>query len=162
MRALFIFLLMTLSLWGDGPFAFEEQRYVYSLDRIFELSGTIRFDAEGMEVVYTAPEARRIVYGEDRLRTYDGDGALLQEIDLAEAPSMRLYMQFMLWLYRDDTEALRHYFTIEPTEEGMHLAPIPPTDKAVTSVEVVKAADAVRKIQTQMSNGDAITIDITR
>ena len=155
-------LLVALALHADGPFAFDETRYVYSIDRTLELSGTIRFDASGMEIDYTAPEASRIVYDGERLRTFDGEGTLQHEIDLNDEPGMRLYMQFLLWLYRGDFDALGAYFTVTETPEGMRLDPIPPTDRVVTSVAVAGSAGAIRQIQTDMSNGDAITIRISR
>jgi hypothetical protein len=162
MRWLPVWLLAISALWGAGPFAFNETRYVYSIDKSLEFSGEIRFDASGMEIDYGSPEVRKIVYDGARLKVFDAEGAMQQDIDLNEQPAMRLYMQFLLWLYRGDMDSLGSYFSVIEEGNELHLQPIAPTDKVVTSVRVVKEGGEVRFIKTSMSNHDEIAIRITR
>lgn len=162
MRALLAVWLAVAALWADGPFAFHEARYVYGIDTTLEFAGTITFDAAGMQIDYTAPQPRRILFDSEHLRIYDGGGKLEQEVDLEAEPGMRLYMQFLLWLYRGDLDALAPYFTVTQIGDELHLDPLSPTDKVVASVKVRRDALGVRRIKTTMSNHDAITIDIER
>ena len=159
--------IMLILLWGAaacaaGGVAFDETRYLYSIDKTLRFSGEIRFSDGGMQIDYTKPEKRRIVYGGNRLEVFDADGGLMEEIDLDERPGMKLHMQFLLWLYRGDYDALKEYFTIERRGEEMDLHPIPPTDRVIASVNVVQEAQAPRVIKTVMSNGNEITITIAR
>ena len=162
MRTVMLVLLAVSALWGDGPFDFNETRYVYSIDKSLEFSGAICFDASGMEIDYTVPEARKVVYDGERLRVFDAEGTLQQDIDLNEQPAMRLYMQFLLWLYRGDLEALAAYFTVIEHGDELQLLPIAPTDKVVGWVKVLREEGKVRFIKTSMSNHDEIAIRIAR
>lgn len=161
-------ILLTAIVWSviasaaTEGFTFAEKRYLYSVDKTLHLSGQIRFEGGGMQIDYTQPEQRRIVYGENRLKVYGPDGGLKEEIDLDEQPGMKLHMQFLLWLYRGDFDALQSYFTLERHGDELHLIPIPPTDKVVASVKVLMASEKPRVIKTVMSNRNEITIDIAR
>ncbi len=162
MRWLVVWWFVLIPLFADGPFAFSETRYVYSIDKTLNFTGAITFDATRMEIDYETPERKRIVYTGERLQVFDAESVLQQDIDLSLQPGMKLYMQFMLWLYRGEFEALEGYFTLTQYDDELHLMPIAPTDKVVKSVKVRKEAGAIRFIKTSMSNQDEIAIDIAR
>ncbi len=154
-------MLSTLLFGGEG-FGFEEQRYVYSIDKTLSFTGHIEFSGEGMNIEYTKPEKKRIEYTQTHLKIFDAAGELTQEIDLEGDPGMKLYMQLLLWLYRGDIEALQRYFTVSIKGNELHLDPIAPTDKVVTSVTVVQKEGQPSLIKTLMSNRNEISIDIDR
>ena len=162
MRWLVLVWCALLPLLADGPFAFSETRYVYSIDKTLNFTGTITFDATSMQIDYETPERKRIVYTGERLQVFDAQSALQQDIDLSIQPGMKLYMQFLLWLYRGEFEALEGYFTLTEYDGELHLMPIAPTDKVIKSVKVRKEAGEIRFIKTSMSNQDEIAIDIAR
>jgi hypothetical protein len=149
-------------LTGSQSHSFTEERYIYSIDKHLQMRGTIRFDDAGMEIDYTAPMQRRVVYREGSMEIYGPDGKLEQRIDLDDEPMMKLYMRFIFLLYRGDLETLESYFTIRTEGKRVSLSPIPPADKVVRSVEVVREGKQVKKITTMMSNNDEITIDIAQ
>lgn len=159
-KLVFLFLLLSAALFGYQSHAFTEERYIYSIDKHLQMRGIIRFDDEGMQIDYTAPQQRRVVYREDAMDVYGADGKLAQHIDLDDEPMMKLYMRFIFLLYRGDLDGLERYFTIRTEGERVSLTPIPPTDKVVRGVEVVREGKKVKKITTMMSNNDEITIDI--
>jgi hypothetical protein len=159
---LLLFWLAFQPLLADGPFGFSEQRYVYSIDKTLTFTGAISFDDDGMQIDYEMPEKRRIVYSSERLQVFDAALQLQQEVDLRTQPAMKLYMQFMLWLYRGEFEALENYFTLNERNGELHLQPIAPTDKVVRSVKVLRDGGKTRFIKTSMSNNDEIAIDIAR
>jgi outer membrane lipoprotein-sorting protein len=162
MRLLLLFWLSVAALLADGPFGFSEKRYVYSIDKTLTFTGVISFNGEGMQIDYDAPEKKRIVYNGDRLQIFNASLELQHEVDLATQPAMKLYMQFMLWLYRGEFEALENYFTLSERNEELHLEPIAPTDKVVKSVKVLQEDGKPRFIKTSMSNNDEIAINIAR
>jgi hypothetical protein len=93
----------------------------------------------------------------------DARGETLQHLDLNEEPMMKVYMEFIHQLYRGDYKALRENFTITSSATVVRLAPIPPIDKVVKSVEVHRDKSMeLQKIMTKMSNGDEITINIAQ
>ena len=154
-------LLCTLLFGGEG-FGFKEERYVYSIDKTLSFTGHIEFSENGMNIEYTKPEKKRIEYTQTHLKIFDAAGELAQEIDLEADPGMKLYMQLLLWLYRGDIEALQRYFTVNKKGDELHLDPIAPTDKVVTSVTVVQKEGKPSFIKTMMSNQNEISIDIAR
>ena len=152
-------LLLTTTLLWSGQ-SFKEYRYIYSIDKHLELSGVIEFESEKMEIRYREPQIRRIVYDGESMDTYDHD-ILTQHIDLASKPMMQLYMHFIFELYQGNFKALEENFNIAYEEDIVRLTPVPPADKVITSVEILRSDNEIRKIMTKMSNGDEITLDIT-
>jgi len=158
MKFFLALLVMAIStLWAAQPF--KEQRYIYSIDKHLALSGTIAFEAKQMEIRYTEPQIRRIVYDGDSMDTYDHD-ILTQHIDLSSQPMMQLYMRFIFELYQGNFKALEESFNTVYEGDTVRLTPIPPADKVITSVEVIRPNKVISKIMTKMSNGDEIRLDI--
>jgi len=156
-------LLFSALLLIAGGHDFEEERYLYSIDKTVTMRGHITFDDKGMEIDYSEPEVRRIVYDGLYMDVTDAQGATLQHLDLNEEPMMKVYMEFIHQLYRGDYKALRENFTITSSATVVRLTPIPPIDKVVKSVEVRRDKTmALQKIMTKMSNGDEITIHIAQ
>jgi len=152
---------MAALLKGGETHRFVEERYIYSIDKHLTLKGSIRFDAEGMQIDYSEPERKRIVYSDSSMDVYDASGALLQHVDLEAQPVMKLYMHSLFALYRGDFETLKNYFTVKEEGRNVYLTPIPPADKAVHDIHVTRLGDAVETIETVMSSHDTITIYIT-
>ncbi len=152
-----LFLVTTALLWSAQPF--KEHRYIYSIDKHLELSGSIAFEPKRMEIRYSEPQIRRIVYDGESMDTYAHD-ILTQHIDLSAQPMMQLYMRFIFLLYQGDFKALEENFNIIYEERIVRLTPIPPADKVITSVEVTRQNETIRKIITRMGNGDEITLDM--
>jgi len=140
---------------------FVEERYIYSIDKHMTLKGSIHFDGEQMQIDYSEPERKRIVYSDAGMDVYGPSGALLQHIDLDAQPMMKLYMQSLFALYRGDYATLKNYFTVKEEGHDVYLTPIPPADKAVHDIHVTRLGDAVETIETVMSSHDTITIYIT-
>lgn len=162
MKIVSLIILLTMMLYGAGGYQFEEERYVYSIDMTLKLKGHIAFDEKGMQIDYTAPEVRRIVYDGLYLDVFDAQGKTLQHLDLNEQPMMRAYMDFIHKLYRSDYKGLRENFTITSSATVVTLTPIPPVDKIVQSVEVHRVGTTLQMIKTRMSNGDEITLHIAQ
>jgi len=161
-RALLLLFLSALTLLAGG-YDFEEERYLYSIDKSMKMKGHIAFDEKGMQIDYSEPEVRRIVYDGLYLDVMDGQGVSVQHLDLNEQPMMKIYMDFIHKLYRGDYKALRENFTITSNASVVKLTPIPPVDRVVKSVEVHRDKTmALQKIMTKMSNGDEITLHIAR
>jgi len=156
-------LLLSALLLIAGGYDFEEERYLYSIDKTVTMRGHITFDDKGMEIDYSEPEMRRIVYDGFYMDVTDAQGGTLQHLDLNEEPMMKVYMEFIHQLYRGDYKALRENFTITSSATVVRLTPIPPIDKVVKSVEVHRDKSMVlQKIMTKMSNGDEITLHIAQ
>jgi len=162
MKIVSIVLLLAMTLLGAGGYQFEEERYLYSIDKTLKLKGHITFDDKGMQIDYTAPEVRRIVYDGLYLDVSDAAGKTIQHLDLNEEPMTKVYMDFIHKLYRGDYKALRENFTITSNATVVRLTPIPPVDKVVKSVEVHREGTTLQTIMTKMSNGDEITLHIAQ
>ncbi len=155
-------LLLTLMTLFAGAYTFEESRYVYSVDKTLEMKGNISFDAKGMQIDYTSPGVRHIIYDGLSMNVVDSDGKVLQHIDLNDQPMMKVYMDFIHKLYRGDYDALSENFVIKKSSNMVTLTPIAPIDKVIKSVVVHRNAKGLEKINTKMSNGDAITLTIVQ
>ncbi len=149
--------ITTALLWSAH--SFKEHRYIYSIDKHLELSGSIVFESDKMEIYYTEPQIRRIVYDGSSMDTYEHD-ILTQHIDLASQPMMQLYMRFIFQLYQGNFKVLEENFNIVYEDDTVRLTPIPPADKVIVSVEVIRQNKVIKKIMMKMSNGDEITLDI--
>ncbi len=147
-------------LWSGQ--SFREHRYIYSIDRHLEMNGTISFEDEKMEILYTEPQFRRIVYDGSSLDVYGQNGELMQHTDLESDPIMKLYMYFISQLYRGNFKALEGNFRLVYEDDGVRLIPIPPADKVVLGVDVLQSGSTISKITTRMSNGDEIVLDIAQ
>lgn len=162
MKTVLLLFLSALILIAGG-YDFTEERYVYSIDKTMTMKGHIAFDDRGMQIDYSQPEVRRIVYDGIYMDVTDAKGNPLQHLDLNEQPMMKVYMDFIHKLYRSDYKALRENFTITSSATVVKLAPIPPIDKVVNSVEVHRDKEMrLQKIMTKMSNGDEITLHIAQ
>ena len=151
-------IFVPMLLWSAQPF--REHRYIYSIDRHFEMNGTISFSDEKMEILYTQPHSRRIVYDGSSLDVYDSSGELVQHTDLDSEPVMKLYMRFISQLYRGNFKELEDNFKLEYKNGSIRLLPIPPADKVVLGIVVQRSGGTISKITTRMSNGDEIVLDI--
>ncbi|WP_345976846.1 hypothetical protein [Sulfurimonas sp. HSL3-7] len=158
-----VFLVLSALMLIAGGYDFVEERYVYSIDKTMTMKGHIDFDDKGMQIDYSEPEVRHIVYDGLYLDVTDSKGVRIEHLDLNEQPMMKVYMDFIHKLYRSDYKALRENFTITSSATVVKLAPIPPVDKVVKSVEVHRdRAMQLQKIMTKMSNGDEITLHIAQ
>ena len=145
-----------------GGYDFEENRYVYSVDKTLEMKGSISFDEKGMQIDYTSPGVRHIIYDGLSMNVVDSDGKVLQHIDLNDQPMMKVYLDFIHKLYRGDYAALSENFVIKKSSTMVKLTPIAPIDKVIKSVVVHRNVKGLEKINTKMSNGDAITLTIVQ
>jgi hypothetical protein len=162
MKTVLLLFLSAMMLIAGG-YDFTEERYLYSIDKTMTMKGHITFDEKGMQIDYSEPEVRRIAYDGLSMDVTDAKGVTLQHLDLNEQPMMKVYMDFIHKLYRSDYRALRENFTITSSATVVNLAPIPPVDKVVKSVEVHRdRAMRLQKIITKMSNGDEITLHIAQ
>ena len=161
MKVLVLFLLSIVTLFA-GSYHFNEKRYVYSVDKTIEMQGKITFDDKGMQIDYTMPEVRHIVYDGLSMEIINVNDEVVQHIDLNEQPMMKVYLDFIHKLYRGDYEALSENFKVQKTQTVIILTPIAPVDKVVTSVLVHQTPKGLQQITTEMSNGDKITLHITQ
>ena len=161
MKTILILLLTFLSLFGGG-YDFQEQRYIYSVDKSLEMAGRITFDKVGMRIDYDEPGVRHIIYDGRSMDVVDASGKVIQHVDLNDQPMMKIYMDFIHKLYRGDYEALSENFKIQKSQTAVLMTPIPPIDKVIKSVVVHKTSKGLSEIQTKMSNGDEITLHITQ
>ena len=159
-RIVAVLVFAPMFLWGSQPFI--EHRYIYSIDRHLEMNGTISFEDEKMEILYSKPQTRRIVYDGSSLDVYGQNGELVQHTDLESDPMMKLYMHFISQLYRGNFKALEENFRLVYEDDGVRLIPIAPADKVVLGVDVQLSGETISKITTRMSNGDEIVLDIAQ
>ena len=161
MKLITLFLLISVSLFA-GSYHFDEERYIYSIDKTIEMTGKITFDEKGMRIDYSAPEVRHIVYDGLSMDVLDGEQKVVQHIDLNDQPMMKVYLDFIHKLYRSDYKALSENFKVQKTQTVVILTPIPPIDKVMKSVLVHQTPKGLQQIKTKMSNGDKITLHITQ
>ena len=161
MKILMSLLLIGLTLLAKG-YTFEEERYIYSIDKTVVMHGSITFDKAGMHIDYSEPEERHIVYNSLFMDVLDADGDVVQHVDLSKEPMMKIYLDFIHKLYRGNYDALAENFKITKTQSVVMLAPIAPIDKVITSVVVHKNPKGLSQIRTKMSNGDVITLHISQ
>ena len=161
MKTVILFFSLLLSLFA-GSYNFDENRYVYSIDKTLEMKGKIIFDKKGMRIDYSMPEVRHIIYDGLSMDVLDSDDNIVQHIDLNEQPMMKVYLDFIHKLYRSDYESLSENFKIQKTQTVIILTPIPPIDKVVKSVLVHQSPKGLQQIKTKMSNGDEITLHISQ
>ena len=157
-----IFLFLSLVSLFAGSYDFDENHYVYSIDKTLEMKGKITFDEKGMRIDYSVPEVRHIIYDGLSMDVLDSDEKIVQHIDLNEQPMMKVYLDFIHKLYRSDYESLSENFKIQKTQTVIILTPIPPVDKVVKSVLVHQSPKGLQQIKTKMSNGDEITLHISQ
>jgi len=160
MKIVLLLFLSLLSLFA-GSYTFDENRYIYSIDKTLEMKGKITFDEMGMRIDYSAPEVRHIIYDGLSMDILDGDEKIVQHIDLNKQPMMKVYLDFIHKLYRSDYESLSENFKVQKTKTVIILTPIPPVDKVVKSVLVHQSPKGLEQIKTKMSNGDEITLHIS-
>jgi len=161
MKIAILLFLSLVSLFA-GSYDFDENRYVYSIDKTLEMKGKITFDEKGMRIDYSVPEVRHIIYDGLSMDVLDSDEKIVQHIDLNEQPMMKVYLDFIHKLYRSDYESLSENFKIQKTQTVIILTPIPPVDKVVKSVLVHQSPKGLQQIKTKMSNGDEITLHISQ
>jgi len=150
-------LLLHVMIVMAGTYEFNEERYIYSIDKNISLEGSIHFNKEFMKISYTAPEQRVIEVDADVMSIYQ-NRELVHTTNLKEDVKTAIYMNFIKLMYQMDLEGLKVYFKVIEKKDSLHFIPNELTKAIIKSIDVTLQNKTIQSIHTKMQSGDEISL----
>lgn len=149
--------LFSMSMLAASSFQFNEQRYSDAISKYINVDGEISFLKDGLEVFY--PKNSVTLHYENNTLTYtreDKEKPIPQE----QAQQIMQYFDILLLIHKNDDEAYKKVFKLQVKDNLTLLEPLGSIKDYISSIEISKKANLIKKVKIFLRNNDNITITI--
>ena len=134
---------------------FEENRYLYSLNKTITKKGTIGSSKSDLTILYS-DGGQKLIYDKNRLTITDHGKTKV--IDLNKDIVTKLFFVVLQAIFHDDKEQLKQFFTIESKGAQRILHPKELASKRIVKI-VYKKSDKLDYLHIYLKNKDRISIE---
>ncbi len=155
MHKITLLILFSCSILLSENIHFEENRYLYSLNKTITKKGTIDASKNDLTILYS-DGGQKLIYVENRLTIIDKGKTKV--IDLDKDIVTKLFFVVLQAIFLDDREQLKQFFTIESKGAQRILYPKELASKRIVKI-IYKKSDKLDYLHIYLKNQDRISIE---